>query len=78
MFQFFGCEACGLLAPPEGVLTTVPPGKSHVSAFLFLNFWLHPKACGTLVPKPGVEPKTPGIGRWSLNHWATREVPFFS
>ena len=34
-----------------------------------------------LVPWPGIEPGTPTLGAWSLNHCATREVPrqyFFS
>ena len=51
MFQFFGCEACGLLAPPEGVLTTVPPGKSHVSAFLFFKFLAAPQGMWDFSPK---------------------------
>ena len=41
-------------------------------------------SCGTwtfswemwdLVPWPGVEPRSPVLGVWSLSHWATREVP---
>ena len=35
MFWLFGREACGLSAPGEGVLTTDPQGKSHISGFLF-------------------------------------------
>ena len=33
--------------------------------------------CGMqdLVPWPGIEPWTPALGAWSLNHCATREVP---
>ena len=32
--------------------------------------------CGMqdLVPWPGIEPWTPALGAWSLNHWTTREV----
>ena len=26
-------------------------------------------------PWPGIEPWTPDMGTWSLNHWTTREVP---
>ena len=33
------------------------------------------KACGILVPLPGIEPMSPDTRRWILNHWATREVP---
>ena len=49
MFWFFGCEACGILAPQPGieptppalegeVLTTGPPGKSLDSSFKVLSF----------------------------------------
>ena len=34
-------------------------------------------SCGMqdLVPWPGIEPGPPALGTWSLNRWATREVP---
>ena len=32
-------------------------------------------ACRILVPQPQIEPKPPTVEAWSLNHWATREVP---
>ena len=28
-----------------------------------------------LVPWPGIEPRPPALGAWSLNHWTIREVP---
>ena len=28
-----------------------------------------------LVPQPGIEPRPPALGAWSLTHWTTREVP---
>ena len=28
-----------------------------------------------LVPQPGIEPKPPAWGVWSLSHWTPREVP---
>ena len=31
-----------------------------------------------LVPWPGVEPRPPALGAWSLSHWSTREVPWKS
>ena len=51
MFWFFGCEACGILAPPPGiepappalegeVLTTGPPGKSPLCNILMVMFFL--------------------------------------
>ena len=34
-------------------------------------------SCGMwdLVPWPGIEPRPPALGVWSLSHWTTREVP---
>ena len=41
----------------------------------FPFFWLSHKACGILVPRPGIEPVPLAVEAWSLNHWTTREVP---
>ena len=30
-----------------------------------------------LVPWPGIKPRPPALGAWSLNHWAPREVPWW-
>ena len=30
---------------------------------------------GNLVPQPGMEPRPPALGTWSLSHWTAREVP---
>ena len=38
-------------------------------------FWLHFMAYGILVPQPGIEPMSPALKVWSLNHWAAGEVP---
>ena len=27
------------------------------------------------VPRPGIEPRPPSFGAWSLSHWTTEEVP---
>ena len=37
-------------------------------------------SCGMwdLVPWPGVEPRPPALGVWSLSHWTTRGSPCFS
>ena len=37
--------------------------------FYLFFFWLHPAACGILVPRPGVDPGPPGAEARSLNHW---------
>ena len=34
-----------------------------------------PTACGILVPWPRIEPVSPAIWRWILNHWTTKEIP---
>ena len=31
-----------------------------------------------LVPWPGIEPKPPALGAWSLSPWTTREVPLWA
>ena len=31
-----------------------------------------------LVPWPGTEPRPPELVVWSLNHWTTRKVPYYS
>ena len=33
------------------------------------------RACGILVPQPGIEPTPPAVEAQSLNHWTAREVP---
>ena len=38
-------------------------------------FWPGCKACGILVPRPGIAPAPPAVEAWSLNHWTAREVP---
>ena len=58
----------------------------YVYVFLFL-FWLHQvlvaaggafslDVCSMcdLVPWPGIEPRPPALGAWSLSHWTTGEV----
>ena len=30
------------------------------------------------VPWPGIKPEFPALGAWSLSHWTTSEVPFYS
>ena len=43
--------------------------------FFQKSFWPHHKACGILVPWPGIKLRSPVLESWSLNHWTTREVP---
>ena len=40
-----------------------------------LCFFLAMKHSGILVPWSGIKPHTPCLGRWSLNHWTTKEIP---
>ena len=42
--------------------------------FCFMFWLLGREACRILVPSPGIEPASPCMGRWSLNHWTAREV----
>ena len=47
----------------------------HNCTFL-LFIWPCHVACGILVPGPEIEPMPPAGEGQSLNHWATREVPY--
>ena len=48
-------------------------------AWLFLLnlffFWWGSMTFRILVSQPGIEPVSPAVEAWSLNHWITREVP---
>ena len=33
-------------------------------------------ACRILVPEPGIEPESPAVVVWSLNHWKSWDVAF--
>ena len=41
--------------------------------YLFIfKFWPHCVSCGILLPQPRIDPASPALGAWSLNHWTTR------
>ena len=45
----------------------------------FINscgMWTLNRGMWDLVPPPGVEPRPPAFGAWSLSHWTSREVPW--
>ena len=47
-----------------------------VQASLVASRLSYPKACGILVPQPGIEPKSPALqGRFLTTGLITREVP---
>ena len=53
-------------------------GRNYLVYLLFyFIFFFGPRraACRILVPRWGIEPAPPAVEVWSLNHWATREVP---
>ena len=60
---------CQVLCPGSPIL--ISNFKKNIG---LLFFWLCPRACGILVPGPGIEPLPPAVEAWSLNHWTTREV----
>ena len=41
---------------------------------LLFFFWPLHAACGSFVPRAGIEPLCSAVGAQSLNHWTTREV----
>ena len=46
---------------------------------MYVCFFIGPpcEACGILVPQPGIEPMTPSMVEWNLNHWTAGEVPAY-
>ena len=46
--------------------------NEHIT-HLFI-YWPRHAACGTLVPRPGIEPRPKAVKAPSPNHWAAREV----
>ena len=54
---------------------TPPYQSEHKNLYLFIYFDCAMPHGGILVPQPGMELVPPTVGEWSLNHWATREVP---
>ena len=48
----------------------------HQSAFS-VSSWLHCAACGISVPPTGIEPLSPALEAWILNHLTAREVLTF-
>ena len=65
------------------VLTLPSNSGSHLplplSLFLFkmclFFYWLCRAACEILSPWPGIKPRLPAGGAWSLNHRTTKEIP---
>ena len=49
--------------------------KKYLFIYLFIYLFspLH-AACWILVPWPGIEPASPAVEVWSLNHWTARDV----
>ena len=62
----------------------LPRGDSLTPFFfkkiIFIYLSVLGLSCGIwdLVSRPGIEPRPPALGTWSLSHWATREVPLRS
>ena len=52
-------------------------GQVFIYFIYYFSIVLCHMACGILVPWAGIEPMTPALEVWSLNHWTTREVPKF-
>ena len=51
--------------------------RSYFAALSFFSCDRWTLSCGMrhLVPWPGIEPRLPALGAWSLIHWTTRVVP---
>ena len=47
----------------------------YLAMCICIYIWPCCETCGILVPQPGIKPASPAVEMWSLNHWATKEVP---
>ena len=56
---------------------TVPFFK-RIFIYLFGGTRIFSCSMRDVVPWPGIEPGSPALGAWTLNHWTTREVPWTS
>ena len=52
-------------------MVDVNPNTSIITLFIYLFIYFgHAMVCGTLVPRPGIEPVPPAVEAQSLNNWA--------
>ena len=58
-------------------LFSLPLGNLKFLTFFFLAAPGLSFSMQDLVPWPGIKPRPPALGAWSLNNWTTREVPQF-
>ena len=63
---------CTLVAQGENTNSEI---LIFVSVSLFFFFFFGHMACRVLIPQPGIEPVSPVVEVWSLNHWTAREFP---
>ena len=50
------------------------PEKLALNHFFRIFLFGH-MTSGILAPQPGIEPMSPALEEWNLNHWTTRELP---
>lgn len=74
-------------SPVSLLWQTLPMGFFFLIYYLFWPCWIFAVAwvpldvvcrlgCGMWdLDSPGIKPRPPGLGAWSLVHWTTREVP---
>ena len=76
---------CIFLYENEGIDRIYLPPLKHFLCYLFLLYfwlllfflilWVWHMARGILVAQPRMEPTSPAMEAWSLNHWTTRTSP---
>ena len=49
------------------------PEKWALNHFFRILLFGH-MTSGILAPQPGIDPTSPALEEWNLNHWTTREV----
>ena len=76
LLQLVQIIACSLKKKKKNYWSRVGLQCCIKVCFLFcFGFWLCHKACGILVPQPGIEAGPTEVTTVSLNHWTTREFP---
>ena len=75
------CEDTSVTRRSRNAQWGLPPGCSlqgPLSRVIFLAMLGLNCGMWDLVPQPGIKPRPPALGAWSLSHWTTREVQTFN
>ena len=74
LFIYLFSWLCWVLVATRGIVAMC---RIFVVVCGIFSYGMWALSCGMwdLVPSPGIEPRPPALGPWSLIHWTVREVP---